>query len=121
MHDRLDSRASLGSDIHRGGKTRTEPVEESTYIGECRAIRVVRVILGRLGDCVRISAPDLDIVVDDADIESGWTRFLASVRARPDAGWLAFDVGPTRPEELDAGLDAPEDEDWSSSAASAED
>jgi len=117
MHRNLDSRESLGSDIHRGTPQRPleTSFEASTYTGDCRVIRFVRVVVGYLGDVVRVSAAELGIVADGHSVESGWDAFLDMVSLRSDASWLAFDVGPTRTHEVDGGLDAEEDEDWSQS------
>ena len=108
----LDSRASLGSDLERRASSRDEYVETSTYVGDCFAVRTIRVVLGRLGDMFRFSAQELDIVAEGDSIEEAWDAFLGAVGQRDDAAWLTFDVGPTRPHEVDDGLDASEDEDW---------
>jgi hypothetical protein len=75
------------------------------------------VIIGRLGDAVRLSAPDLDIVVDAVDPRKAWAEFLTTVRNLPlsKRQWISFDVGPTRANEIREGLDAPEDEVWKDS------
>jgi hypothetical protein len=75
------------------------------------------VIVGRLGDSVRLSAPALDIVVDALDPHKAWAEFLTAVRNIPDdkRQWISFDVGPTRANEIRGGLDAPEDEVWKDS------
>ena len=92
----------------------SDPYPEGSWcITECFSIRTVRVVLGRLGSTVRLSAHDLGVVVDGDTIEQAWDHFLRAVGGRDDAAWLMFDVGPTRPEEVDAGIDASEDEDWS--------
>ena len=79
-----------------------------TYV----ALRTIGFVVSRLGDTFRLSAPELDVISDGHSIEVAWERFLGEVSARDDAAWLMFDVGPTRPEEIQRGLDAPEDEDW---------
>jgi len=76
-----------------------------------KTVRNVRVIVGRLGGMYRLSAPDIDTFVDGSSFEEAWLEFLVATSARPDAAWLQFDVGPTRREEIEAALDAPEDED----------
>ena len=110
--DVLDSRMSLGSDQYRRSPQADLYPETSRCAGECFVARTVRVILGHLGECYRFSAPDLDVVADGDTIQGAWGDFLKVVRVRNDASWLRFDVGPTRPDEIAAGLDAPEDEDW---------
>ena len=109
----LDSRISLGSDIERRGPNRDPYPETSQWVVEMAPIRTVRVVVGRLGGVIRMSASDIDIFVEQDSIESAWTGFLEAVQSRDDAAWLAFDVGPTRPEEIEEGLNAQEDEDWS--------
>jgi hypothetical protein len=74
--------------------------------------QTVRVIVGKLGQFVRMSAPELDIVVDGATAEEARKYFREEVAKRGHGVWLRFDVGPTRREEIEKGLDAPEDEDW---------
>jgi len=70
------------------------------------------VVIGELGPVVRLSAPDIDLTVEGKNFEDAWPRFLNIVKEREDSAWLTLDVGPTRPEEISAGLNVPEDEDW---------
>jgi hypothetical protein len=114
--DVLDSRMSLGSDQYRRSPQTELYPETSMCVGEYFVARTVRVILGHLGDSYRFSAPQLQLVADGETIQQAWSDFLAAVRIRDDASWLRFDVGPTRPDEITAGLDAPEDEDWAEPA-----
>lgn len=74
--------------------------------------QTVRVILGRFGQVVRLSAPEIGVVAEGQDPDDAWTKFLVEVSKREDSASLSFDVGPTRTGEIAAGLDAPEDEDW---------
>jgi hypothetical protein len=83
--------------------------------------RTVRVIVGQLGSLVRMRASELGIFVEGYTREEAWRKFLEQVRIRDDAAWLRFDVGPTRREEIEKGLDIPEDEDWSVLFEGAED
>jgi len=112
----LDSRAALGTDrvtSRRGGSAWSE-LTTARHFSTVQP-RVVRVIIGRLGESVRLSAPALGIVVDAADSHKAWEEFLASVTGLPGREWLSFDLGPTRAEEICEGLDAPEDEVWKDS------
>lgn len=110
----LDSRIGYGTDIERltyppiPGSTEA-PIAISLYPLK----QDIRVIVGQLGHAVRMSAPDLDIVVEGIDGVEAWTKFLEEIKKRDDSAWLSFDVGPTRREEIEEGLNAPEDEDWS--------
>ena len=108
----LDSRMGLGTDQHRLAPLPSPYAETTMYVSEYFLARTVRVVLGHLGDFFRFSAPELDVVAEGETISRAWDNFLGAVKARDDAGWLMFDVGPTRPEEIAVGLDAPEDEDW---------
>lgn len=117
--NKLDSRENSGTDL-----------EKSHYPSKSDSFRIfriypqretVRVIVGKLGDVVRFSAPRLNIVSQAANKEQAWTKFLAEARKREDSVWLRFDVGPTRPEEMEKGLNAPEDEDWSEQITENED
>ena len=114
----LDSRAALGTDRATSHRP-TSSWSEFTTVRRFSAVqpRVVRVIIGRLGDSVRLSAPDLDIVVDAVDPHKAWAEFLTTVRdlPLPKRQWISFDVGPTRANEIREGLDAPEDEVWKDS------
>jgi hypothetical protein len=113
----LDSRNPFGTDIE-GARYADSPSDTDFYMLYPRK-RTIRVILGQLGDMTRMSAPELDIVVDGSDRGQAWARFLDQIRGREDGAWLAFDVGPTRPDEIAEGLNAPEDEDWSEPACDA--
>jgi len=107
----MDSRTIVGTDIETSAYPDGPSLPERRTIYPAR--QNVRVILCKVGDFVRMSAPELSIVVDGSSEGEVWERFLAKVRKRDDFVWMRFDVGPTRAEEIDAGLDAPEDEDWS--------
>ncbi len=113
----LDSRIGCGTDIER---LIYPPIPGS--IQGPAAINLyplkqdIRVIVGHLGHTVRMSAPDLNIVVQGSDRGEAWSRFLEEIRKRGDSAWLSFDVGPTRADEIAEGLDAPEDEDWAEQA-----
>lgn len=108
-----DSRLGLGTDQLRVAPAEETYVESSSYLVNYFALRTVRVVLGRVGNVFRFSAPALDILVDANEVSKGWEGFLALASTRPDAAWLTFDVGPLRKEEVLAALNAPEDEDWS--------
>lgn len=109
MLTELDSRACLGTDIER---SRYPDAPDDVYVIYPARV-VVRVILGEFGNVTRLSAPEIGIVAEGADYGAAWTAFLDEARKRDDAAWLTFDVGPTRREEIEKGLDAPEDEEWS--------
>jgi hypothetical protein len=83
-------------------------------------IQTVRVIVGKLGSLVRMSAHELDMVVEGETRDEAWREFLQAVGKRDDGAWLTFDVGPTRPEEIAEGLNVPEDEDWAEPVEGAE-
>jgi hypothetical protein len=115
----LDSRSSLGSDVNRmvsqaWQRECARPVlrEVSALSAASVELRQVRVIVARLGPCVRVSAPALDIVADGRSFEGAWRSFLDCVSKRSDSPWLAFDVGKTRRDEIADGLDADADEIW---------
>jgi len=114
----LDSRTLLGTDIEYSHY----PDSPSGIEGSILYLRrqTVRVILGELGDTVRMSAPELDVVAEGSNRVEAWTKFLKEIRKRDDSAWLTFDVGPTRREEIAQGLNAPEDEDWSELVEGAE-
>ena len=113
----LDSRASLGSDIECSNYASLSSLKRVSGLGGTWFdIRQVRVIVGKWGHSVRMSAPDLDIAVEGANFEEAWGNFLEEARSHPDSSWLTFDVGYTRPEEVSEGLDAPEDEQWNQTA-----
>lgn len=78
-------------------------------------LRTVRVILGQLGQLVRMSAPEVDIVTEGSTPEEAWLKFREEIEERFGAEeriWFSFDIGPTRREEIAEGLNAPEDEEW---------
>ncbi len=108
----LDSRSCLGSDIHRRARSREPDQESSSYVGDSFTLHVIRVVVAQLGAIYRISAPELAVFVEADTFRETWCKFLETVRLRDDAAWLLFDVGPTRREEIDAGLESMEDEDW---------
>jgi hypothetical protein len=115
----LDSRSSLGSDVNRmvsqtwrRNCARPALREVSALSAAWIELTQVRVIVARLGPCVRVSAPALDVSVDDTSLEGAWRSFLDRVSQRIDSPWLSLDVGPTRPEEITEGLDADPDEAW---------
>jgi len=114
----LDSRTLSGTDIEYPRYSDAPTGAEGWAIYPSR--QQVRVIIGAFGNIVRMSAPVLDIVTEGANRDQAWAKFLQQIRERDDAAWLTFDVGPTRPEEIAEGLDAPEDEDWSEPVEGAE-
>lgn len=117
----LDSRIGYGTDIERLTYSPIPgSVEAPVAINLYPLKQDIRVIVGKLGHAVRMSAPDLDIVVEGAGRVEAWDKFLAKIKKRDDSAWLSFDVGPTRREEIEEGLNAPEDEDWSELADSDE-
>ena len=73
----------------------------------------IRVISSCFGNSFRMSAPEIDIMVDGSTPNEAWTEFLKETRKLNETNWLAFDIGPTRPEEINEGLNVPENEDWS--------
>jgi len=107
----LDSRTLFGTDIEYSHYPNSPYGAETSMLYPPR--QKVRVIIGELDDIVQMSAPDLAIVTEGSTREQAWAKFLEEIRKREDNAWLTFDVGPTRPEEIEDGLDAPEDEDWS--------
>ena len=107
----LDSRTCLGTDIERSQYPDCPEIECTIYPTR----QAIRVFLGNFGGAVRMSAPQLDIVVEASSKEEVWPKFLSEIRKRDDGAWLTFDVSPTRREEIVEGLNAPEDEDWSES------
>lgn len=107
----LDSRSLCGTDIGHSNY-----LDYPTDIDICTVYpprQKVRVILGKFGAIFRMSAPELNIVTEGSNREEVWTKFLEETRKREDSAWLVFDVGPTRREEIEQGLNAPEDENWS--------
>ena len=108
----LHSRLGLGTDQYRLAPDPSPYAETTMHASDYFTARTVRVILGRLGGVFRLSAPELEVVTEGVTISHAWDSFLQIVGERDDAAWLSFDVGPTRPHEIAAGLDAPENEDW---------
>lgn len=108
----LDSRANLGTDLVSllGLSCWSDAIKELVAIYPPN--KHIRVITGRLGSTIRMSAPSLNIVVEGATPQEAWGKFINIVKSRQDSAWLTFDVGPTRAEEIQEGLDAPEDEEW---------
>ena len=106
----LDSRRCLGTDIERACFADGPRMEDLYVVYPPRTS--VRVILGDFGNVMRMSAPQLNIAVEGATRGEVWTKFLEQAAKREDRAWLTFDVGPTRPDEIARGLDAPEDEAW---------
>jgi len=115
----LDSRMYLGTDIEQTPYA-DGPGDLGWYVLYPKR-QTVRVILGRFGAVVRMSAPEIDIVTEGQNQEQAWVSFLAEISKREDAAWLTFDVGPTRRDEIRAGLNIPEDEDWSELMSDQED
>lgn len=110
----LDSRVDFGTDLQRSSYPKAPTIIETSAVAKSYpCMRRVRVILAELGPVTRMSAPDLDIVTEGSNRVETWAKFLEEIRKRDDSAWLTFDVGPTRPEEITEGLNAPEDEDWS--------
>jgi hypothetical protein len=115
----LDSRTSLGSDVDRFHSQTWQRAYAHPALCETSALSAgaielaqVRVIVARLGPCVRLFAPALDIVVDGVSFECAWRSFLDRTSERDDSPWLAFDVGPTRCDEIAEGLNVDPDEVW---------
>jgi hypothetical protein len=111
----LDSRTLFGTDIEYSHYPESPSSGVEAYVIYPPKL-TVRVILGELGDIVRMSAFELNIVTEGSNRLEAWARFLDEIKRRfkPDeSAWFRFDVGPTRPEEIAKGLDALEDEDWS--------
>ena len=115
----LDSRLG-GTDIGFGIDTK-DPVYETSETDKITsaptiaypALRKVRVIIGKLGPTIRLSAIDLNLIADGQNFFDAWANLCALIKNREDRQYLRFDVGPLRREEIDRALDAPEDEDWS--------
>lgn len=117
----LDSRTFLGTDIEYSHYPNRPLGIEASILYPPR--QTVRVILGELGNIVRMSSFELNIVTEGSNRVEAWARFLMEINSRfkPDeSAWFRFDVGPTRPEEIAEGLNAPEYEDWSEAVDSAE-
>ncbi len=77
------------------------------------SVSEVRVIISSFGNVVRMSAPQLDIFAEGSSRAEAWEKFLKEVDKFDDRRCLSFDIAPTRREEIERGLEAPEDEDWS--------
>ena len=75
-------------------------------------MRTIRVVAGRFGPMIRLSAAELDIVVDGESLDEAWAMFLGEARTLPEAVGAMFDLGTLTEEEIAAALDAPEDESW---------
>jgi hypothetical protein len=115
----LDSRNELGSDVNRFNAQKwarsdmcRDFRETSSLYTNWTSFRHIRVIVGRLGNSVRLSAPALDLTEDGSSFKDAWKSFLDAVSKREDSPWLMFDVGPTNRDEITAGLDADPDEIW---------
>jgi hypothetical protein len=101
----LDSRSELGSDIDRNVREKPKRYQESSGLeGSWVEMRHVRVVFGKLGSFVRLSAPDLGVVAEGDSFEKAWGSFIGVILQRSDSAWLTFDVGPTRSEEVTEGL-----------------
>jgi len=96
------------SSYSKASNSYTRPSEEDISKGTA-----VRVIIGRFGQAYKISAPKIDIVTEGRNPDEAWANFLVEISKREDSASLSFDIGPTRLEEIEEGLNAPEDEDWS--------
>jgi hypothetical protein len=123
----LDSRVDFGTDfpdLRRSTYPKASTsIETSAMPKFYPCSRCVRVVLAELGPVIRMSAPDLNIVTEGSSREQVWVKFLEEITKHFDPGdsaWFVFDVGPTRPEEIAEGLNAPEDEDWSEPVNDAE-
>jgi hypothetical protein len=93
------------------------PLENGWYRKGKKAIRV---ILGRLGEIYRMSAPKMGLIIEGSNIAEAWEKFFAEMSRIEDSD-LTFDVGPTRRDEITEGLNVPEEEDWSGSLSESED
>lgn len=98
-----------------------EVPNSDTYSALSAERQTVRVILGRFGEVVRLSAPEIDVVTEGQSPDEAWAKFLVEISKREDSASLSFDVGPTRRDEIMAGLNIPEDEDWSEPLRESED
>lgn len=98
-----------------------EVPNSDTYSALIAERRIVRVILGRFGEAVRLSAPEIGVVTEGQNPDEAWAKFLVEISKREDSASLSFDVGPTRRDEIIQGLNAPEDEDWDGLVIDAED
>jgi hypothetical protein len=110
----LDSRLKYGTDVVERLTYPLTPGSEELpeSIKLYPPKQEVRVIVGELGHTIRMSAPSLNITIDGTTPQEVWEKFLKVVKTRDDSAWLTFDVGPTRTEEIQEGLDAPENEEW---------
>jgi hypothetical protein len=68
-----------------------------------------------------MTAAGLGISAEGDTREEAWRKFLEQLSGREDSAWFRFDVGPNRREEIEKGLDIPENEDWSVLFVRAED
>jgi hypothetical protein len=116
----LDSRIGDGTDIGFGIETRDSIYQSisTSAITSTPSIsyptqRKVRVIIGFLGPMIRLSAKDLNLMVEGTNFIEAWSSFRELVYKREDSPFLTFDVDRLRPEEISQALDVPEDEDWS--------
>ncbi len=116
----LDSRTNLGTDLISllGLSCWSDTLKE--FVAIYPSNKHIRVIIGNLGSTIRMSAPSLNITVDGTTQQEVWEKFLNVIKNRDDSAWLTFDVGPTRAEEIQEGLDAPEDEEWSDMSENSE-
>ncbi|MDM8005515.1 MAG: hypothetical protein QUV05_05115 [Phycisphaerae bacterium] len=109
----LDSRVAMGSDIVRRAHGYPTDLAEGSSLGDAWIeMRQIRVLVGQWGPAVRLSAPELDLVVDGQDFTEAWAAFLRDVTRRSDSAWLTFDVGSLREKELHLAMDASEEETW---------
>ena len=117
---KLDSRVVDGTDYGFGIETKEAIYQDiaTNAITSTPAIsyptqRKVRVIIGKLGPMIRLSATDLNLMVEGPNFIEAWLSFRDLVDEREDSPFLTFDVGRLRLGEINLALDAPEDEDWS--------
>lgn len=108
----FDSRGVQGTDIDVRA-TRESSLPEETDLGSgWLEMRTIRVVVGRLGPMIRLSAAELDVVVDGESLDEAWAAFLGEARALPKTVGAMFDLGTLTEKEIAAALDAPEDESW---------
>lgn len=115
----LDSRNLLGTDTEYSNY-RDYPAD----IDGCSrypTTRRIRIIIGRLNNIIRMSAPAIDIVAEGTNQNEAWINFLCEAKKCEDSDWFIFDIGPTKREEIEEGLNVSEDEDWSEAIEYAED
>lgn len=111
----FDSRGVRGTDIERRATPESSLSKESeeTDLGSAWfKTRTIRVVVGRLGPKVRLSAAELDVVVDGETLDEAWATFLGEARGLPQTVGAMFDLGTLTEEEIAAAIDAPEDESW---------